>query len=48
MKILEDIINRSLIVVKIHAAMVSCAVNDLQNEEDLKILDLGILFFSYF
>jgi hypothetical protein len=28
--------------------MVSCAVNDLQNEEDLKILDLGILFFSYF
>jgi hypothetical protein len=47
-KIHGVLINRSMIVVKIHAAMVSCAVNDLQNEEDLKILDLGILFFSYF
>jgi hypothetical protein len=37
MKIHEDIINRSLIVVKIHAAMVSRMVNDMHNREELKI-----------
>jgi hypothetical protein len=43
-KIHTDIISRSLIVVKINTGMVSHGVNDMKNSEELKMLDVGVLF----